>query len=249
MRCLVYSDIHLEFGDFEPPLMDVEAVFIAGDLHIGDDGIQWIKRHFTKTRVFYIPGNHEYYQNEFYDVQRRIKAAEDEYLTILLNESVDFLGWRICGGTMWTDFALMGDDKQFEAMRSAGNRMNDYRKVYIENNEKLRKLQPEDTQAIYFRTMEFLKNELSEKDNRHTIVMTHHVPIPVPRRRRDILDPAYAVNLTDKIEAWQPALWISGHTHTSMDTKIGQTRLLSNPRGYVPFAANEHFNPSLILEL
>lgn len=34
------------------------------------------------------------------------------------------------------------------------------------------------------------------------------------------------------IEKYQPTLWIHGHTHEKADYMIGNTRIVSNPRGY-----------------
>ncbi len=252
MKCLVYSDIHLEFGDFEPPVTDADAVFIAGDLHIADKGLSWIKKYFPQTMVFYIPGNHEYYGQEFYDVQRRLKAAEDANLKILLNESAEYMGWKICGGTLWTDFALYGDEKQSRSMAAAKQMMNDYRQIRIADEAGggwKRLLKPEDTYREYLLAERFLKKILSGQDNSRTIVMTHHMPIPTEHHGKDLLTPAYCVDLRAKIAIWQPALWISGHTHTSLDMKIKKTHLLSNPRGYRGIDENLKFKPALVLEI
>ena len=43
-------------------------------------------------------------------------------------------------------------------------------------------------------------------------------------------------------------LWIHGHTHFNVDYKIGQTRVVTNQRGYVD-TPNETFDPSLVLEV
>jgi Icc-related predicted phosphoesterase len=49
------------------------------------------------------------------------------------------------------------------------------------------------------------------------------------------------------ILALNPRLWIHGHTHTSFDYMIGDTRVVANPHGYP--GENEEFNPSVIVEI
>lgn len=65
----------------------------------------------------------------------------------------------------------------------------------------------------------------------------------------DPLNPYFASNLEDLIEAHQPALWLHGHTHGSCDYRIGGTRVVCNPRGYHPHALNPKFDPGLVIEL
>ena len=47
------------------------------------------------------------------------------------------------------------------------------------------------------------------------------------------------------------ALWIHGHTHDSFDYRLGATRVLANPRGYVQdgTAENPDFDPGLTVQL
>jgi hypothetical protein len=50
-------------------------------------------------------------------------------------------------------------------------------------------------------------------------------------------------------------LWIYGHTHESEDTVIGATRVVSNAKGYGPWAPqqrawdNPRFDPNFVIEI
>jgi len=58
MRIHILSDLHLEFGDFDPPRTDADVVVLAGDIHVGTRGVAWARERFHPTPVL---GNHEYY--------------------------------------------------------------------------------------------------------------------------------------------------------------------------------------------
>jgi Icc-related predicted phosphoesterase len=84
------------------------------------------------------------------------------------------------------------------------------------------------------------------------MVMTHHAPSfrsVAPQFRDDLLTAAYASARDDLIERFQPALWAHGHTHVSFDYRIGRTRVVCNPRGYVPDEVNAGFDPGLVIAL
>jgi hypothetical protein len=52
------------------------------------------------------------------------------------------------------------------------------------------------------------------------------------------------------IEQHQPDLWIWGHIHEAVPPfKIGRTRMVSNPRGYVGQGVNPSFLPDLVVEV
>jgi Icc-related predicted phosphoesterase len=45
------------------------------------------------------------------------------------------------------------------------------------------------------------------------------------------------------------ALWIHGHTHESMDYTLAGTRVVCNPRGYLPDEPNPGFEAGFVVEL
>ena len=59
MKIQFFSDIHLEFGEFDIPATDADVIVAAGDIGVGLQGIEWLKR-FNRPTI-YVAGNHEYY--------------------------------------------------------------------------------------------------------------------------------------------------------------------------------------------
>jgi Icc-related predicted phosphoesterase len=81
-----------------------------------------------------------------------------------------------------------------------------------------------------------------------TVVVTHHLPHArsVPSKfKGDLLNAAYASDLSKIIEEQQPALWVHGHTHDSCHYQVGVTRVVCNPRGYED--ENAMFDPGLVV--
>jgi len=82
------------------------------------------------------------------------------------------------------------------------------------------------------------------------VVVTHHAPAAAsiaPRFVGKPLNAAFASRLDDLIENGRPSLWVHGHTHSSFDYRLGQTRVLCNPRGYP--GENPYFQPGLVVEV
>ena len=99
----------------------------------------------------------------------------------------------------------------------------------------------------------FIEAELAdaERDGTTAVVITHHAPTPrsiAPRFRRSALNPGFASNLERVIGRYQPALWIHGHMHDSVDVTLGATRVLANPGGYNA-AENRRYDPALCVEV
>ena len=85
-----------------------------------------------------------------------------------------------------------------------------------------------------------------------TVIVTHHVPSSrsVPRRfARDLLTPAFASNLESLMDGDGAVLWIHGHTHDQFDYEVFGTRVVCNPRGYVPNALSPDFRPDWVEEV
>ena len=94
---------------------------------------------------------------------------------------------------------------------------------------------------------------LDEAFDGSTVVVTHHAPHRRSLHRRyegDLLSTAFVNELPSRYFE-VPDLWVHGHTHESFDYRVGQCRVLCNPRGYVVGRSrgNRRFNSGLVVEL
>jgi hypothetical protein len=67
------------------------------------------------------------------------------------------------------------------------------------------------------------------------VVVTHHLPSQrcvAPQWAGHPLNPFFVCELDALIQERRPAIWIHGHTHDSVDVRVGETRILCNPFGY-----------------
>jgi hypothetical protein len=60
--------------------------------------------------------------------------------------------------------------------------------------------------------------------------------------------------MTDVVEHGGASVWIFGHTHISCDMHLGNTRMISNAKGYGPMPGrltwdNSSFDPMFTLEI
>ncbi len=234
MKIILYSDLHLEFGtDFMPPIdLDADIMILAGDICIlkNFEPLAKFLANWTKP-VLYIAGNHEYYtkrpMQEGKDRARTIADNGLTNITFLDDESVTIDGVNFFGGTMWTDF-----NKQDPIdMHTAQFSMNDYQLIKKGSS----KLKPLDT--VYFH--KDYKKKLIEWFNAPLdgarVVISHHAPCINPNgyHKGSGLEAAYnSLDMVSVMEEFKPSLWVYGHTHEKDDQVIGETRVVSNPRGY-----------------
>jgi len=97
----------------------------------------------------------------------------------------------------------------------------------------------------------FIEPELKKSFAGETVVVSHHMPTFLnypPKFKGDVLNEAFAVELTDLIELSNPDYWIFGHLHGDIPVfEIGSTKLLTNQLGYVKY--NEHTAFSTIVSI
>jgi len=246
MRLQILSDVHLEFGDHEPERPDVDAVILAGDIHVCRNGVKWIKKHFYDVPVIYVAGNHEFYGNTVSGLFRDIRAAiEGSNICLLENESIQIGDLNFLGCTLWTDFQLWPNPTA--AMLAAGKAMSDFNLI----RGKADWFQPEESVELHQASMHWLKDALGKCNPAKTVIVTHHAPsaksIP-PYHAGSILNAAFASPLDEFVKASGVSLWIHGHTHHCVDYKIGRTRVFSNQRGY-PGQDDPHFQPAAVIEI
>jgi len=251
MRLLIYSDIHLEFSEFLPLASGYDAVVLAGDIGLGTQGVEWAIRRFGETPVLYVFGNHEFYHHEIKDVWRKAcELAEDTNVHLLENETLVIADVEFVGATLWTDFNLTGDP--IAGKLQAALRMNDYRQIRHGEH----RLLPDQTQGYHFESRRFLNDQLAaDSVLRKRVVITHHAPsdrsLTGERIGYDI-GFAYASALDDLVESSGAQIWIHGHTHEPVDYRIGDTRVISNPRGYslTPnISASSKFRSDCVVEV
>jgi Icc-related predicted phosphoesterase len=240
MRVHFMSDLHIEFGKMPKTYArpDCDVVVLAGDIGTGKLAFPWIEKTFRDVPVVYVAGNHEFYNRELHEHLRdmRDRAASIPNLHFLQNDSIVIDGVRFIGATLWTDFNLLGNP--YLGMYEVSRNLNDYEQIKVAPKMLLN---PEMVLDEHRMSRQFIVDELSCSVEK-TVVVTHHAPCELSisdKYTHDSLSVAYASRLADVMLDFNPALWIHGHIHDSVDYEIGNTRVVCNPRGYT----GHHLNP------
>lgn len=243
------SDVHLEFGKYEPLVDDeMQAIIIAGDLSPGLTGIEFLEEleHRSKAPIIYVPGNHCFWYADYFPRLEFLKKQCDRIgVHFLYNESVTINNTVYLGTTLWTDFRASGN--QPLALTQAGLLMNDYK--YIFNGEL--PITPEFILEENRKAVEFIRDGLNAAPTgSKTCVITHHAPILASLgEHRDHKSAAfYASDLRNVIYEHQPDLWVHGHTHHSVRIVEDETLIVCNPRGYKGVHLNKDFIPDILIE-
>lgn len=234
MKIILYSDLHLEFGKpFDVPAeSSADVMILAGDIITFADfsPLEEVVKSWRKP-ILYVAGNHEFYTRKPMqeDVGRfQTWAADYSHLHFLQDEAISIDGVHFFGGTMWTDFN--SGDSYF--MNRAMKRMNDYRMIKVLKDAFL-------DPALTIKFHEVFKANLLEWFSQplrgSRVVISHHVPME-SRETYNAKGDAYlaylALDMEGIIKEHKPDLWVYGHNHIPSNMTIGNTRLVSNPRGY-----------------
>ena len=252
MHAQILSDLHLEFDAAIPPVAPgADTVIVAGDLApytpglLGDLRDAWRQA----ARVIYVPGNHEYYGHDLDEAAEALAedcAAND--ITLLNPGTTDLGEVRVIGATLWTDFAI--DRDPGIAMMIADQRINDFGgAIWTGRGEGM--FSAATSAGRHEAERAFIEEALFASPGR-TVVVTHHAPTPRaihPYYRGSALNGAFASDLEGLIARHRPRLWIHGHVHHPVDTMIGETRVLANPRGYPGERHANGFRPTLTVDL
>jgi len=280
-RLWVLSDLHQEFTrdptygthpltKFDPaaqPPTSFDVVVLAGDIEVPlTRSLDWAAERFPGVPVIYVPGNHDFYNDagdrDQFTIAEMMDAGRDHAarlgIHLLMDDTAVIGGTRFVGATLWTDFATVGQGswKARQAQAVGRDGMNDYRRIKRESTAhpgRRKRLRPMDTIARHRRSRAFIEETLQSEHQGSTVVVTHHAPLPQSLGEGEKkLAFCYASNLSLLFEEVpQPAAWIHGHIHHAVDYRHGETRIISNPRGYMfePDHADNGFRPDLIVEI
>lgn len=256
-RFALYSDLHLELmrnGLWQPPPLDVNVVILAGDIGNRAQGLAWAAETFAHwpgiPAVVYVAGNHEYYDASLsvLDELRQLQWQETG-VHFLENATLELLGVRILGCTLWSGFDLYGKDYINVSMAQAQHNINDYWIVHDREGERLT---PQATLQFHRESVQWLDAELSKPFDGKTIVVTHFAPhrrCVAPHYEGSDLSPYFVTDLAWLMEKHRIDVWAFGHTHTNVDfVAENGCRVISNQMGYRGEAVCD-FLPELLIEV
>ena len=240
MKVRLLSDVHLEFGDYDPGQGDV--LVLAGDICVAESYENYhdffVKCVENYNKVFYILGNHEHYHSTWGEAFWKLHDNLPKEVTLLNNTAVQYEGVNFVGATLWTNFNNMN----LEDMDRARACMNDYHMV--EGND------PTETLSEHLFTREWFEQALPTL-NGPVFMITHHAPSFLSVKGRYVgSEPFYASDMSSLIHA-NPNVrwWAHGHVHESSDYYINNCRVITNPRGYHGVEENRNFDPNFEIDL
>lgn len=254
MKIQILSDLHLEHGGTVPPhVPEADVIVLAGDLAPYTQGlVERLRDHWcTAQDIVYVLGNHELYGAEIDEARAHLaKECREAGIHLLDPGTVRIKETRFIGATLWTDLELYGKADEVGAHLRVSRGISDFAGAIRHDG---RRLATGESVRRHRADRRFIKAELAKAElaGEQAVVITHHAPSPRSVRpwfRDDPLNPAFASNLNPLIERFQPALWIHGHMHDPVDERLGKTRLVANPAGYM-HERKSGFDPALVLDL
>lgn len=241
MKIQYCSDLHLEFPENKAllkagPLLPVgDILLLAGDIvpfalkNKHNDFFDYVSDNFEFT--YWIPGNHEYYHSDITQRSGTFNESIRSNVVLLNNQTVIHKKVRLVFSTLWSrirpayQFQIERGMSDFHVIKDHGHRFSADRFNQLHSD-----------------CIGFIQPELEQAFDGKTIVVSHHMPTLMnypPKFKGDVLNDAFAVEISELIEVSKPAYWIFGHLHGDIHAfKIGETILLTNQLGYVKY--NEH---------
>ncbi len=251
MKLWIVSDLHCDSSLWSPAAVpDHNVLVVAGDVSNNPEGaileLYRIAQH-THAPIVFVPGNHDYFGAAITDAFDGLVTGAVHVLRP--GASVVIGGVRFVGSTLWTDFDL-GDDRH-AAEAWAARHMPEYGRVVRRDGQLI---WPIDLFDEHQRHRTALEEQLQVPHNGPTVVVTHHAPSIRslhPGDRGDVSAGAYASDLEELIERHRPGLWVHGHIHHASDYRIGDTRVICNPRGYqsAGWAERTGWDETLVVEV
>ena len=259
----LFSDLHLEFGPFEIPALDTDPdtiLVLAGDIGVASKPTTYadfiIEAASRFRHVIYIMGNHEHYHGSIQRSITKVKRAIGDLpnVSVINNETLVFdeCNTAFVCSTLWTDFA--GGNPL--AMMQVQQALNDYRLIRTgpPGQPYQRPITAQDTFVEHQIAVKYITEAVVEQKEagRQVVVVTHHGPSHQSVHddyRGDPINAGYVSPLDRLIEHLAPVYWCHGHVHQGMDYNIGDTNVIANPRGYVPYEKVRGFENDWVITL
>lgn len=239
MKLSLLSDLHFEFhkdggSNFIKNLdsSNVDVLLLAGDIGTLSCLPNAIKAFTDKyPHVIMVAGNHSFWGNNRETVIGTLRELDEKIsgFHFLDNDILELDGVRFLGTTLWFRKA----HPALAAQWSDFFKIKDFDKWVYEQNDK---------------SIDFLMKNMSKGD----VILSHYLPSDKsvsPKFKGDPTNCFYVCDMEMLIEDQKPAVWCHGHTHSSMDYKINDTRVLCNPFGYLNYEENPQFKNKLTFDI
>jgi predicted phosphohydrolase len=259
MKIHILSDLHVEFYDdpkvlcekinaLYPNVAEDDILIIAGDLGVAgtskklNDEYKFMLKYFGKkwNSVFYVAGNHEYYDRKKTETIQDISDVIEAYcvecgIIFLDNDIFETSGYIFVGTTLWTNvdetaYENMNDKLQAILSRDEVVSIHKSNVKWLDTTlGKIKKLKEKDDERKY--------QELQDKP---VIVITHHLPIKEIVHKKflgeeySLTNSGYFSNLNTLVEKHSDIIchWYHGHMHEAYKKKVYDIMFCANPMGY-----------------
>eukprot|EP01129_Flabellula_baltica_P012990 TRINITY_DN5967_c0_g1_i1.p1 TRINITY_DN5967_c0_g1~~TRINITY_DN5967_c0_g1_i1.p1 ORF type:complete len:573 (-),score=117.95 TRINITY_DN5967_c0_g1_i1:158-1723(-) len=227
----ICSDLHIEFGHNQSPLIIPNAPYCA---LLGDIGLVKTEeyREFLLRvsdmfeKVFVVLGNHEFYRYIVQDVYDKVQQICDEKDNLIFFNKGFYSepGLTLIGSCLWSRVPE-------EDMDKVSMYLTDYHRIWIDEesdpvkddeNRKLRLITPSDTTSFFEDEFSYIKEKVAEPTQRgdDIVVLTHHSPIMYngcsnPQYWGAPANTAFATDLKSYISESSIHTWVYGHTLVS----------------------------------
>ena len=257
MYLQLLSDLHAEHYDYD--ISDIvisheaDVVLLPGDIAVGyniEGVLVELAERYPHAIFLYVPGNHEYYGQEFDEINAFLSTLRIPNVHVLLNGTFIKDNVRFIGATLWTDFALYEHSNRMpnreEALEVGKFSLNDFRLIGYHGN----RFDPIQSVYEFEKSYQFILDTLNTPFDGKNVVLTHHAPLArsihekyAPGQR--VLDsykrlpgentswkvnPCFASNHPELVRLAD--IWVHGHTHDSFKYNEGNCMVYANPRGY-----------------
>lgn len=260
MKLRLLSDLHFEGGEHKElyKSQGEDVLVLAGDIHVGAEKEWTTLKRFAEEQpnIVYVMGNHTFYHQDYNDTCRKLEDWAKFTSIKILNPGTVYYDPKlrklvhpgtpippeaiaIVGGCLWTNFR---NDELSKMIAAQG--INDFRLIEYDN----RYFSPNDAAQLFEQQYGYIKYQY-ENIKAKKLIVTHFLPAT------ECIDPQYlgcatstlndyfANDLGDWISYLEDTTWMFGHTHSNVDIKINNTRLIANPYGY---GFNRHYKECLI---
>lgn len=232
MKINVLSDLHIEKGEYNFPIIPSDLLVLAGDIcqiNKKELLVNFLKTIPSNQRTIMVLGNHEYLYSDHNQCEFNMRIILNDFpqITLLENESI-----------------IIDDIEFIQKHWTPENAF------IIENNQKINLIVDFAEQKSHI-ALNYLENKLNYKHNGKRVVISHFPPTKLSTELAYINDKlnSYWINDFDYLFK-DISLWIHGHIHQSKNyIHPSGTHVVCNPRGNLKKIMNNSFDPNLIIEI